>query len=100
MAEISDSPERIHAEACGPRFDRLLMIETRDRTFAAIGKIAARIESGMTEDEGTAVARQADPHRVMTNFKARAQKIPINEIIDKHLAETGPGPATLNTPRR
>ena len=59
MPEISASPDRIRAEACGPRFDRLLMIETRDRTFAAIRKIAARIEPGMTEDEGSAVARQA-----------------------------------------
>ena len=56
---MSAPPDRIEAEACGPRFDRLMMIETRNRTFAAIGKIAARIEPGMTEEEGIAVGRQA-----------------------------------------
>ena len=34
------------------------MIETRDRTFAAIRKIASRIAPGMTEEEGVAVGRQ------------------------------------------
>ncbi len=56
---MSAPPDRIEAEACGPRFDRLMMIETRNRTFAAIGKIAARIEPGMSEEEAIAVGRQA-----------------------------------------
>ena len=46
------------------------------------------------------VARQVLRHRVLTNFNARAQKIGVNEVIDKLLAETGPGPATINVARR
>lgn len=50
--------DRSRAEACGPRYDRLMMIETRDRTFAAIQRIGSLITPGMTEEQGIAVARQ------------------------------------------
>ena len=34
------------------------------------------------------VARQVLRHRVLTNFNARAQKITVNDIIEKLLSET------------
>ncbi len=76
-----------------PRASQYLILGAKARA-AVMGKLCADYEGVKS------VARQVLRHRVLTNFNARAQKITINEIIDKLLAETGPGPATINTARR
>ena len=76
-----------------PRASQYLILGAKARA-AVLGKLCADYEGVKS------VARQVLRHRVLTNFNARAQKITINEIIDKLLAETGPGPATINTPSR
>lgn len=50
--------DQASAEAVGSRYDRAGMIETRHRTFNAIRRISERVRPGMTEEEGTEVARQ------------------------------------------
>lgn len=49
--------DRSQAEVTGPRYDRRMMIETRNRTFEAIRRIGAGIRPGMTENEGEQIAR-------------------------------------------
>lgn len=50
--------ERIRAENCGPRYDRLMMLETRRRTRDAIRRVAARISPGMTASDAFAITRE------------------------------------------
>jgi Xaa-Pro aminopeptidase len=57
LADALPSADRAQAEITGPRYDRLMMIETRNRTFEAIRRIGAGIRPGMTENEGEQVAR-------------------------------------------
>jgi len=50
--------EQSHAEAIGPNYDRLMMVETQNRTFEAIRRVRLRIEPGLTEEQGVEVVRQ------------------------------------------
>jgi hypothetical protein len=45
-------------EGVGEHYDPAMIMETRERTFAVIDKIAAGIAPGMTEDEAQEVARR------------------------------------------
>ena len=58
------------------------------KALAAVsGKLCADYEGVRS------VARQVLRHRVLTNFNARAQKVTVNEIIEKLLGEGIPNPA-------
>src|SRR5437868_4104637 len=63
-----------------PRASQYLILGAKARA-AVTGKLCADY------DGVKSVARQVLRHRVLTNFNARAQKITINDIIDKLLAE-------------
>jgi MoxR-like ATPase len=63
-----------------PRASQYLILGAKARA-AVTGKLCADY------DGVKSVARQVLRHRVLTNFNARAQKITINEVIDKLLAE-------------
>jgi len=58
LAEASSTVDRLRAEARGPGYARHMMVETRNRTFAAIQRIGSLILPGMTEEEGIAVGRR------------------------------------------
>lgn len=63
-----------------PRASQYLILGAKARA-AVSGKFCADY------DGVRSVARQVLRHRVLTNFNARAQKITVNDIIDKLLAE-------------
>ncbi len=63
-----------------PRASQYLILGAKARA-AVTGKLCADY------DGVKSVARQVLRHRVLTNFNARAQKITINDIIEKLLAE-------------
>jgi MoxR-like ATPase len=67
-----------------PRASQYLILGAKARA-AVSGKLCADYEGVKS------VARQVLRHRVLTNFNARAQKITVNEVIDKLLAEPIPG---------
>lgn len=67
-----------------PRASQYLILGAKARA-AVLGKLCADYEGVKS------VARQVLRHRVLTNFNARAQKITVNEVIDKLLAEPVPG---------
>ena len=67
-----------------PRASQYL-IWGQKRARRCLGKLCADYEGVKS------VARQVLRHRVLTNFNARAQKITVNEVIDKLLAEPVPG---------
>jgi MoxR-like ATPase len=67
-----------------PRASQYLILGAKARA-AVLGKVCADYEGVKS------VARQVLRHRVLTNFNARAQKITVNEVIDKLLAEPVPG---------
>ena len=67
-----------------PRASQYLILGAKARA-AVNGKLCADYEGVKS------VARQVLRHRVLTNFNARAQKITVNEIIEKLLAEPIPG---------
>jgi MoxR-like ATPase len=67
-----------------PRASQYLILGAKARA-AVTGKLCADYEGVKS------VARQVLRHRVLTNFNARAQKITVNEVIDKLLAEPIPG---------
>jgi MoxR-like ATPase len=67
-----------------PRASQYLVLGAKARA-AVLGKVCADYEGVKS------VARQVLRHRVLTNFNARAQKITVNEVIDKLLAEPVPG---------
>jgi len=54
----SGDPLRVQQERNGPAFDPAMMLEARQRTRAAIARIAAGISPGMAEEAGQALARQ------------------------------------------
>jgi Xaa-Pro aminopeptidase len=58
LPEISQPLDRVRAEACGPRYDRLMMLEARRRTFEVISRLSSEIVPGMTEEEGVALTRR------------------------------------------
>ena len=66
-----------------PRASQYLVLGAKARA-AVSGKLCADYEGVKS------VARQVLRHRVLTNFNARAQKITINDVIDKLLSETTP----------
>ena len=47
------------AERVGEGHEHATLLEARRRTIAAVRDIAARVAPGMTEDEGTELARRA-----------------------------------------
>lgn len=49
---------RDRQERNGPAFDPAMMLQARERTRAAIARIAAGVAPGMTEEAGQALARQ------------------------------------------
>lgn len=63
-----------------PRASQYLILGAKARA-AVNGKLCADYEGVRS------VARQVLRHRVLTNFNARAQKITVNDVIDKLLAE-------------
>src|SRR4029079_15972897 len=63
-----------------PRASQYLVLGAKARA-AVTGKLCADYEGIRS------VARQVLRHRVLTNFNARAQKITVNDVIDKLLAE-------------
>ncbi|HVY68882.1 MAG TPA: MoxR family ATPase [Verrucomicrobiae bacterium] len=67
-----------------PRASQYLVLGAKARA-AVSGKLCADYEGVRS------VARQVLRHRVLTNFNARAQKITIDNVIDKLLAEPTPG---------
>lgn len=67
-----------------PRATQYLVLGAKARA-AVSGKLCADYEGVRS------VARQVLRHRVLTNFNARAQKITVNEVIDKLLSEPAPG---------
>ena len=58
MTETSAPLEQSQAEACGPSYDRLMMLEARRRTFEAINRISAEISPGITEEQGVEITRR------------------------------------------
>lgn len=58
MTDATALVDQASAEACGPAYDKLMMVETRRRTFDAIRRIGDLIRPGMTEEEGIALTRQ------------------------------------------
>ena len=58
MTDATALVDQANAEACGPAYDKLMMVETRRRTFDAIRRIGDLIRPGMTEEEGIALTRQ------------------------------------------
>jgi MoxR-like ATPase len=69
-----------------PRASQYLILGAKARA-AVSGKFCADYEGVRS------VARQVLRHRVLTNFNARAQKITVNDIIEKLLAEPAPAAA-------
>jgi MoxR-like ATPase len=67
-----------------PRASQYLILGAKARAAVA-GKLCADYEGVRS------VARQVLQHRVLTNFNARAQKITVNEVIDKLLGAVTPG---------
>jgi MoxR-like ATPase len=66
-----------------PRASQYLVLGAK--ALAAVsGKLCADY------DGVRAVARQVLRHRILTNFNARAQKVTVNDLIDKLLAEVKP----------
>ena len=57
MTETSAPLEQSQAEACGPSYDRLMMLEARRRTFEAINRISAEISPGITEEQGVEILK-------------------------------------------
>lgn len=47
----------MQAEACGPRYDHLMMLEARRRSLEALRRVASRIAPGMTEENAVALMR-------------------------------------------
>ena len=66
-----------------PRASQYMILGAKARA-AVNGKFCADY------DGVRSVARQVLQHRVLTNFNARAQKIGVNDIIDKLLAAITP----------
>lgn len=66
-----------------PRASQYLILGAKARAAAA-GKLCADY------DGVRSVARQVLSHRVLTNFNARAQKVTVDQIIEKLLAEVKP----------
>jgi MoxR-like ATPase len=69
-----------------PRASQYLVLGAKARA-ATTGKLCADYEGVRS------VAREVLRHRVLTNFNARAQKVGVEDIIERLLAEVKPGPA-------
>ena len=67
-----------------PRASQYLILGAKARA-AVSGKLCADYEGVRS------VATQVLRHRVLTNFNARAQKVTVNDLIDRLLKEVVPG---------
>ncbi len=67
-----------------PRASQFLVLAAKARA-ASLGRLCADFE------DVSLVARQVLRHRVLPNFNARAQKVSVESLLDRLLADTRPG---------